>query len=217
MSEHKITTIFQNSIQYPPFPPIATPEPHTEYREINKKCNDRKGHPTHGAYSEIEPEHFIRPVEQERDQSENSGNDCQHYRLYLVVECLHELPDIIAPAAVVPHRVHEINPGIHDYAAQHHESRKATLIKRKIRKAEHEKHTYERNWYQQDDSQRVFKRLERHAAHDIDDSSHQKQKPCVFPTLFLTPAPVRRRRSLVPDRQQFFIEIFDSIIYAIVR
>ena len=87
--------------------------------------------------------------------------------------------------------------------AQHHESRKATLVKRKIRKAEHEKHTYERNWYQQDDSQRIFKRLERHAAHDIDDSSHQKQKPCVFPTLFLTPAPVRRRRSLVPDRHQF--------------
>ncbi len=101
--------------------------------------------------------------------------------------------------------------------AQHHESRKATLVKRKIRKAEHEKHTYERNWYQQDDSQRIFKRLERHAAHDIDDSSHQKQKPCVFPTLFLTPAPVRRRRSLVPDRQQFFIEIFDSIVYEFLR
>ena len=60
-----------------------------ENRKDKNQCNDRKQHSPYGTDGKIKPEDLMRSVCQERNQSQYSGDDCQHDRGYLDAERLH--------------------------------------------------------------------------------------------------------------------------------
>lgn len=180
-----------------------------ENRQVEIHGYHGEQQPGNGADSEIEPEHFLRTVREERQETEYGGKNGQKNRIHLVIEGFHIATKPVRPRGLLI-STHQIDSGIDDYAAKHHECRKAPLVESKFGQSERQEQSDKRHRNHENDGKRKFQRLKGHREHDIDYRNYQQYQPSITVLVPFEPTSAREFR-LKTDRQDFFIHIVGHI------
>jgi len=105
----------------------------------------------------------------------------------------------------------EVDAGVDDYAAEHHEGGETALVEGKIREPEREEEADERDRHHEDHGERVAERLESHRKHHVHHGENQEQQPGVLLLGGVKPSPTRDLR-LETDREYLIVHVLDRLL-----
>lgn len=188
-----------------------------KYRHIDQQGDNRECCTADSGDGKGKPKDLLRSIVEERDKSQDGGDDGQQDWDNLVVKCL----EIKARAALRRYHlagvvlVDNINSSIHHDTAQQHKRSKTSLVEAEARQTKCEEYAYKRHRNHHNNHQRLTQRLKYDGAHRVDYRHNQQDEFHLRLLLIATPA-IRWRVGTEAEWQDVIIEALHRFAYQAV-